>query len=134
MPSVSDATVVIDASALLCLAFGEPGAARVAAALEAGGCWISAVNLSEVAAKLDEAGLPAHEIERLAPSLRLHVESFDQAQAMACAFMRKSTRGLGLSLGDRACLQLAHRHGAVALTADRAWSKAKLGVRVEVLR
>jgi PIN domain nuclease of toxin-antitoxin system len=131
---VSETSAVIDASALLCLVLGEPGAARVTAALEAGGCWISAVNLSEVAAKLDEAGVPAQEIERLAPSLRLHVEPFDQAQAMACAFMRKSTRGLGLSLGDRACLQLALTRGTVALTADRAWSKAKLGVRVEVVR
>jgi PIN domain nuclease of toxin-antitoxin system len=126
--------VVLDASALLCLVLGEAGARRVTAALEAGGCWISAINLSEAAAKLDEAGVPIDEIARLSPGLRLHVEPFDEKQAIACAQLRKLTRSLGLSLGDRACLQLAMAHGAVALTADRAWAKARVGAKIEVLR
>jgi len=130
---VSESSTVLDASALLCVLLGEPGAARVTAALEAGGCWISAVNLSEALAKLDEAGVPAAEVERLARSLRLHVEPFDETQAVACALLRRPTRALGLSLGDRACLQLARARGVAALTADRAWTKAKLGVKVEVL-
>lgn len=131
---MSEPTTVLDASALLCLVLGEPGAERVTAALEAGGCWISAVNLSEAAAKLDEAGVPEAEIGRLAPGLRLHVEPFDEKQATDCARLRKLTRALGLSIGDRACLQLARTHGAVALTADRAWAKARVGANVEVLR
>jgi len=131
---VSERATVIDASALLCLVLGEPGADRVTAALEARECMISAVNLSEVAAKLDEAGVPAAQIEGLARGLRLRVEPFDEAQALGCAQMKKATRSLGLSLGDRACLFLARRHGAVALTTDRAWARAKAGVKVELVR
>lgn len=131
---MSEPSTVLDASALLCLVLGEPGAERVTAALEAGGCWISAVNLCEAAAKLDDAGVPQSEIERLAPGLRLHVEPFDEKQAIACARLRKPTRSLGLSIGDRACLQLAMAHGVAALTADRAWAKARVGAKIDVLR
>lgn len=131
---MSERGTVIDASALLCLVLGEPGADRVTAALEAGDCMISAVNLSETAAKLDEAGVPAGEIEGLARSLRLRVEPFDETQAVGCALLRKSTRSLGLSLGDRACLSLARLRNAVALTADRSWVRAKVGVKVDLVR
>jgi PIN domain nuclease of toxin-antitoxin system len=131
---VSERAAVIDASALLCLVLGEPGAERVTDALERRECMISAVNLSEAAAKLDEAGVPVAEIEALARGLRLRVEAFDEAQALGCAQLKKATRSLGLSLGDRACLFLARHHGAVALTTDRAWARAKVGAKVEVLR
>jgi PIN domain nuclease of toxin-antitoxin system len=102
--------------------------------MEAGPCLISAVNLSETAAKLDDAGIPSPEVARLLRSLRLQVEAFDEPQAIACASMRKQTCALGLSLGDRACLQLAQERKALALTTDRAWGKLKIGVQVEVLR
>ncbi len=131
---MSEASAVLDASALLCLVLDEPGAGRVTAALESGDCCISAVNLAEAVAKLDEAGVPMEEIEPLAASLRLHVEPFDQAQAVQCGLLRRSTRSLGLSLGDRACLQLALARDAVALTADRAWVKVTNGARIEVIR
>lgn len=131
---MSEPLVVLDASALLCLVLGEPGSERVIEALEAGSCLISAVNLSETAAKLDEAGVPYGEVERLLGSLRLQVEAFDEAQALACAMLRKPTRALGLSLGDRACLQLAQLRKAPVLTTDRAWAKLKIGMQVEVLR
>lgn len=131
---MSDAPYVIDASALLCLLLSEPGARRVADALENRTCLISAINLSEVIAKLDEAGVPAAELEGLASRLHLQVEPFDERQALGCGLLRRKTQSLGLSLGDRACLAVAEQHGAVALTADRAWSKARLGAAVEVLR
>jgi PIN domain nuclease of toxin-antitoxin system len=52
----------------------------------------------------------------------------------AAGLMRRETRAVGLSLGDRACLALALRRGAVALTADRAWERAGSGAGVEVIR
>ncbi len=39
-----------------------------------------------------------------------------------------------LSLGDRACLALAHTRKAAAWTTDKAWARAKVGVPIEVLR
>lgn len=131
---MSETSAVLDASALLCLMLDEPGAERVTAALESGDCCISAVNLAEAVAKLDEAGVPKEELAPLASSLRLHVEPFDQAQAVHCGLLRRSTRSLGLSLGDRACLQLALTRGAVALTTDRAWAKVKVGAKIELIR
>ena len=50
-------TYVLDASALLCLINGEPGSDRVAAVLPL--AVISAVNLAEVATKLNELGADA---------------------------------------------------------------------------
>lgn len=125
---------VLDASAVLVLLLNEPGSERVAGLLDGGACVISAVNQAEVVAKLDEAGMPSGEIAALLASLRVPVVEFDGSQAFACGLLRRRTRALGLSLGDRACLQLALARSATAVTADRGWSKARLGVKVEVLR
>lgn len=125
---------VLDASAILVLLLGEPGAGRMTTLLDAGECLVSAVNYAEVAAKLDDAGMPEGEIAVLLSSLRLAVVDFDEAQALRCGLLRSRTRAQGLSLGDRACLQLALARKAVAVTADRAWPKARTGARIEVLR
>lgn len=125
---------VLDASALLCLVNGEPGAARVAAVLPR--AVISSVNLAEGAAKLNELGADAETARALLAPLHLAVVTFDEAAAFAAGALRSATRSHGLSLGDRACLALAAQRSAVALTADRAW--AHIGevadVSVELLR
>jgi PIN domain nuclease of toxin-antitoxin system len=38
------------------------------------------------------------------------------------------------SLADRACLALAFTRKAEAWTTDKAWTRAKIGVPVEILR
>ncbi len=125
-------TVVLDASALLAVLRAEPGAERVEPRLE--GARIGAVNLSEVVAKLDDDGVPELEIQRAIGRLDLEVHAFDAAQAYAAGVLRQKTRALGLSFGDRACLSLAQRLGAVALTADRSWARLEIGVVVDVIR
>ena len=127
---------VLDASALLALLNGEAGAERVAAAVRVGSV-MSAVNYSEVVAKLDEAGMPAEEIRGALEPLELDVVAFDRGQAYHAGGLRSVTRKLGLSLGDRACLALAQLDGLPALTAERSWSKvaaAGVGVEVEAIR
>jgi PIN domain nuclease of toxin-antitoxin system len=37
-------------------------------------------------------------------------------------------------LGDRACLALAIRKGATALTADRKWADLDVGCKIELIR
>lgn len=125
---------VLDASALLCLLKGEPGAERVMAALPR--AWVSAVNLSEVYAKLADAGGAEDRIAKAVGGLHLRVEPFDDAQARRAGMLRPVTKGLGLSLGDRACLALAQHRGALALTTDRAWADLPeaAGIAVEVIR
>ena len=125
---------VLDASALLCLLKGERGAERVIASLPR--AWVSAVNLSEVYAKLADAGGAEARIAQAIGGLHLRIEPFDDTQARAAGMLRPLTKGLGLSLGDRACLALAQHRGAIALTTDRVWTELPdtLGVAVELIR
>jgi ribonuclease VapC len=127
---VSD--VVLDASALLAVLRSEPGAERVEPRLEGAG--IGAVNLSEVVAKLIEDDVPEAEIRRAIGRLELDVHAFDAEHAFIAGVLWRSTRALGLSFGDRACLALAQSLGALALTADRSWPRLELGIAIEVIR
>ena len=126
--------VVIDASALLALLNAEPGTDTVVNALTVGEGVISAVNLSEVVAKLCEAGMPEEAVYRALQPLGLEVVPFDEEHAYQAGFMRLITHDTGISLGDRACLSLAKMLGTTALTADRAWSGLSIGVTVKVIR
>jgi len=131
-------TAVLDASALLALLKGEPGAERVAEALEQG-AYLSAVNLAEVLSKLADWGEdPAEAQARMAQvgllGATVEVLPFTGEDALEVARLRALTRAYGLSFGDRACLALARRLGLPALTAERAWAELDLGIPVEVLR
>lgn len=126
------AEAVLDASALLALLNAETGAGVVAEAIP--GAVISAVNLSEVIAKLTEAGMPQKAIYQALQPLALTVAPFDEDQAYQAGLLRASTRISGLSLGDRGCLSLARRLGLPALTADRTWSELSIGVDIRLIR
>jgi ribonuclease VapC len=131
-------TAVLDASALLALLKGEPGAERVAEALEQG-AYLSAVNLAEVLSKLADWGEdPAEAQARMAQvgllGAAVEVLPFTGEDALEVARLRALTRAYGLSFGDRACLAMARRLGLPALTAERAWAELDLGIPVEVLR
>ena len=123
---------VIDASALLALLNAEPGAGVVAEAIPGG--VISAVNLSEVVAKLCDAGMPEKMIHRALQPLGIEVAPFDEEQAYQAGLLRTSTQDTGISLGDRACLSLANKLGITALTADKAWAGLSVGATIKVIR
>jgi ribonuclease VapC len=126
---------IIDASALLALLQAEPGQDLVASALDAAGAAISAVNLSEVVAKLRDNDATESDISEVVDGLAsngLEVVAFDEALALASGFLRPVTRAAGLSLGDRACLALGRARGEPVLTADRAWVDVASGMGVEV--
>jgi len=130
---VSDGPFVLDASALLAVLQSEPGAARVAELLPRAS--VSAVNLSEVVAKLQERGMPDTRIRVALDDLDLDIRAFDLDDAYAAGELRGPTRALGLSFGDRACLALAIRLHATAATGDRAWTGVIGGsIRVELIR
>jgi ribonuclease VapC len=127
---MSDA--VLDASALLALIFGEPGADKVADRIAS--CVLSTVNLSEVAAKMAERGTPPDAVRTLLDKLPCRIVPLDREIALAAAALRPATRGAGLSLGDRVCLAHAEREGVPALTADQGWRRVALPVAVEYIR
>jgi ribonuclease VapC len=123
---------VLDASALLALLFAEPGA-EVVADVIAGGAAISAVNLSEVATVLVRRDQDHGRI--LAPVCeQVVVEPFTAADALSAAAFYAQTTATGLSLGDRACLALAKRLNATAVTAEHAWSALNLSINVQLIR
>ncbi len=96
---------------------------------------MSAVNLSEVIAKLADEGVPEPIIRHSIETVGLDIVGFDADDALAAGLLRPSTRAAGLSFGDRACLALAQQGGAPVLTTDRAWADLDLDkVEVQLVR
>jgi len=126
-------THILDASAVIALMAREPGADRVRELIRAGGAGISAVNASEVAAKLIARGAQPAAAEYQCRSMGLEFITVDSAIAFAAAALFPVTSALGLSLGDRVCLATAAARGVPAVTADQAWARLT-GVTVEVIR
>jgi len=129
---MSEPMYVLDASALLATLFEEAGSDAVERVLP--GARISAVNFSEVVAKLSDHGVANDDILRDLAELDIVVCDVDRNQAEVAGLLRRSTKMAGLSLGDRACLALAATLGAIAVTADRAWASLSLDVAIHVVR
>jgi PIN domain nuclease of toxin-antitoxin system len=121
----------LDASAVLALLLGEPGAEAVALRLPK--AVIGAVNAAEVLGKLVGAGMPAADARTALEALGIDVVPFDREQAVDVGALRRVTSSAGLSLGDRACLALARSRAAEAVTMDAAWAGLDTGVRVVVI-
>lgn len=123
---------VLDASAILALLNGEPGAERVSAMLDE--AMISSANVIEVGTKLVDSGMGRDAAWAAFGLLGVPVIDLDAGQAEAAIALRAATRRAGLSLADRACLALALREKATAVTTDRAWAKLDLPCPVELIR
>jgi ribonuclease VapC len=124
---------VFDSSAVLAMAFSEPGGNVVADLMEAGDGLISTVNLCEALTKLHDRGLAPEVIEAIRIDLPVAVVALSTEQARVAAQLRAQTRELGLSLGDRCCLALALEHDAEVITTDRSWARLP-GFRVTLPR
>jgi PIN domain nuclease of toxin-antitoxin system len=126
-------SVVLDASALLALLWGEPGSARVRAVLHESA--ISTVNLSEVVAKFADDRADEADVRTML-NLPVRRIEFDEDLAYVAGLLVPMTRRAGLSFGDRACLALARRLKVPAMTADRPWASLSgaVGVEIEVIR
>jgi len=123
---------VLDASSLLALVNQEPGHEEVARTIPDAA--ISAVNLSEVAAKLAESGMPEEFIREALEGLTIDVHDFGRELAFQTAMLRPPTEHKGLSLADRACLALGQQLNLPVITADRVWKELDLEVEVMLVR
>jgi PIN domain nuclease of toxin-antitoxin system len=124
--------VVLDASALLALLNAEPGQEVVQRSIP--GAAISAVNLSEVVAKLTEAGMSEEAVRSTLEDIEIDVHPFDRESAYRTGALRTATKKLGLSLGDRACIALGGQVQRPVLTTDRIWRDLELGLEIRVIR
>jgi PIN domain nuclease of toxin-antitoxin system len=123
---------ILDASALIAFLRNETGAERVREVLTKSG--ISTVNLSETLGKMVEYGndleTAAYQVERL----RIAVIPFDAEQARIAASLWKTTRSVGMSLGDRACLAVALQTSLPAFTTEKTWGECGIGAKIVRIR
>ncbi len=130
---------VLDASALLAHLLAEPGGDVVRDTLAEQAAVMSAVNWAEVLSRLASASADPYEVaQRLASEAALGdvltVIALEDSDGPAIARLRPTTRHLGLSLADRACLALAQRLELPVLTTDRAWAQLQIGVEIRLAR
>ncbi len=124
--------VVLDASAVLAYALGEPGAALVRKHLF--GAVMSAVNYSEVLKKTIERGGDMKATAALLAGARVDVVSFDSRHAADAAELFAETKDAGISFADRACLSLAIELDAPLYTADKRLAGVDVPVDVVLIR
>jgi ribonuclease VapC len=126
------ASVVLDSSAVLAILNAEAGADVVIEVLD--DAIVCAVNHAEVITKLAEQGIALELARSTVATIGVQVIDFDISLAERTGDLRRVTKDLGLSLGDRACLALAEREGAFALTGDRRWANLAIGIEVRMIR
>jgi PIN domain nuclease of toxin-antitoxin system len=124
--------VVFDASVVLTAVFREKGYEQVLSLEQT--AMVSAVNIAEARSRLADHGLDRRAIDESLGLIDMRIVDFDAEQASLSSDLRKETRKVGLSLGDRACLALAMQKGAVAYTADKVWANVSLPIEVKVIR
>jgi len=125
--------IVLDASALLAILNQEPGAEKLTPEILSDAS-ASTVNLAEVHSKLVDKGLDADDAWEAALSPVREAVPFTSQHARLAGDLMGTTRALGLSLGDRACLAVGIALNATVFTADRTWKKLNVGVRIHVIR
>ncbi|ABE05009.1 PIN domain protein [Rickettsia bellii str. RML Mogi] len=124
-------SVIFDASALLALIKNEPTNLKLETFL--GNICMSSVNISEVASILLDK-ISYQECKDIIEPLINSIIAFDQEQSFLAANIKKQTKHLGLSLGDRACIALGLATGYPVYTADKAWAKLQVNCKIILIR
>lgn len=125
--------IVLDASVLLAILNEEPGADKLTPQLLQSAT-SSTVNLAEVQGKLVSRGIDPKTAWEATLSPIREPAVFTDEQARIAGTLVAETSGLGLSLGDRACLALGISLAAPVYTADRQWKSLRLGIKIHVVR
>lgn len=123
---------VLDSSTLLAFINQENGFELVERYLP--DAMMSSVNIAEVVAVLALVNIPEDIIISIINDLSIEIIDFDQSQAIQTGFLHKKTKAAGLSLGDRACINLASSGGLAVVTADKIWDTLGLENIIVLIR
>jgi len=123
---------VLDSSALLAFINQENGSEIVEKYLP--NSMMSSINIAEVVAVLSLVDIPEDVISGIINDLNIEIINFDQEQALQTGFLRKKTKAAGLSLGDRACINLASMKNLTVVTADKIWDTFDLTTNIVLIR
>jgi PIN domain nuclease of toxin-antitoxin system len=124
--------VVLDASAILAVAFNEAGSATVMK--HRANAFISTANQMEVISKFLRFEIALEESDFFLSETFPTVITFDKHQATLAAEIHQSHRQHQLSYADSSCLALAKLQGIRVLTGDRNWTTLPLEVGVQLIR
>lgn len=95
---------------------------------------VSAVNLSEVIAKMLDRGSSLDVVLQRLARFAFNVVPFDERRAQMAGALRDKTREGNISFADRACLALGIETGAPVLTGDQEWATLKLDLDIRLIR
>lgn len=122
--------MVFDASAILAMINGEPGAEKALAFLDER-ARLSVVNAGEVVGKLVSRGVEPGEAWNALQDVSLTWVKPDEAQARRVGELGAVKN---LSLADRFCIALGEAMGEPIVTADRDWRHVPVRVPLEFIR
>ena len=124
--------IVFDSSAILALLKMESGHEIVSKNLEQ--AVVSSVNFCEVVSFLSKKTQKQDEMIKFLTETFDCIEDFNIEQSIIAGSFISVTKDYGLSLGDRACLALAKYKNIPVLTADKAWTKLNLGIKIKLIQ
>lgn len=123
--------VVLDATAILAVVFGETGCDWIEEQM-AMGAMASSVSVAEVLAQLRALSMPTETIKTVVQGLALSIVPFDYAQAQVAAEIDAVAGNDTLSFPERAALALAKFGDYTAVTTNEAWGDIAGVIRVDV--
>lgn len=125
---------ILDASALLALFNSEPGSNEVEKILP--DSIMSAVNVAEVIAELEnKLNISLLEGREMIHASINRIIPLDFEQSIEVGGLKRITKSLGLSLGDRACIALGIQLEATVYTADKIWNNLNIeGLNIKLIR
>jgi PIN domain nuclease of toxin-antitoxin system len=123
---------LLDTSAIIALLRKEPGY-EILEDLIANSS-ISSVNLSELVAVLARSGITETEIDEIITDLVPEIIPFSENLAIQAGKLTNQTKGLGLSLGDRACIATGIHHNMTIYTTDKIWQELKAPADIILVR
>jgi ribonuclease VapC len=121
----------LDASAVIALLNGEPGAEEVEGVLATAA--IGAVNIAEIVSHYTFLGAPLGDIQSMINTLPMTIIAADKDLSWEAGALRAITSKKGLSLGDRFCLALAKRLDVTAYTTEHVWPEIADAAEVKVM-